>query len=317
MSVLIRTYQGGDEEGIVAVWNRSMPQDPISGAVFMKRVLADVNFDPAGLFVALRDGRVAGALFAVVRSTPMWGSDLEPGSAWITFFCVDPDYRRQGIGRALFAAARDYCSARDRKTVYFSSYAPNYFLPGIDAVAYPAGKLLLEAAGFRVYYGCAAMDKGLVGYEIPDDVRQLEVLRRSEGYDFGPLTMPYLTQVIDFSTRVFNADWGRAIREALVQGVPMHRFLVAVRQGIVEGFCMYGGYDGIAERFGPFGVDPQRQGAGLGKILLYRCMEAMRAEGLHTAWFLWTGETSPAGHLYLRAGFAVTRRFEVMRLMLD
>jgi hypothetical protein len=38
----------------------------------------------------------------------------------------------------------------------------------------------------------------------------------------------------------------------------------------------------------------------------------MRAQGLHGAWFLWTGEQSPAGHLYRKAGFHVTRRFDIM-----
>ena len=43
----------------------------------------------------------------------------------------------------------------------------------------------------------------------------------------------------------------------------------------------------------------------------------MRAEGAHSAWFLWTGEDSPAGHLYRSTGFDVVRRFEVMRAPLD
>jgi mycothiol synthase len=54
------------------------------------------------------------------------------------------------------------------------------------------------------------------------------------------------------------------------------------------------------------------QGKGLGKILLYDCLALMRAQGLHGAWFLWTGEQSPAGHLYRKAGFHVTRRFDIM-----
>jgi len=51
----------------------------------------------------------------------------------------------------------------------------------------------------------------------------------------------------------------------------------------------------------------------LGKILLYRCLEQMRSQGMHGAWFLWTGLEEPAGHLYTRVGFHVSRTFAVMR----
>ncbi len=81
----------------------------------------------------------------------------------------------------------------------------------------------------------------------------------------------------------------------------------------IVGFALYGAYRGVGERFGPFGVDPELQGTGLGKILLHLTMTRMRAEGLHSSWFLWTGEQSPAGHLYAKAGYTVTRRFHVMR----
>lgn len=314
---MIRPYQGGDELGIVAVWNRAMPVDPVTQTVFTRRVLLDVNFDPAGLLVAVEAGEVVGALYAVVRSTPMYGVDLESDSGWVTFLCVDPRFRKRGIGRQLLDAATRYFVARQRKEVFFASYAPNYFLPGIDATAYPDGKRLLEAAGYQLHYSCVAMDRNLVGFTVPADVRDAQAAREREGYVFAPLTLPYVTQVIDFSTRVFSPDWGRAIREGIAQGLPLERVLIAVRAGVVEGFCMYGGYDGVAERFGPFGVGPSQQGTGLGKILLYRCLEVMRAEGLHTAWFLWTGEHSPAGSLYQRAGFSVTRRFDILKLSLS
>jgi GNAT superfamily N-acetyltransferase len=69
----------------------------------------------------------------------------------------------------------------------------------------------------------------------------------------------------------------------------------------------------VAERFGPFGVDPNLRRIGLGKVLLYRCLDQMRSRGLHNAWFLWTGLDEPAGHLYARVGFHVSRQFAVLR----
>lgn len=310
---MIRTYQSGDEAAFIQTWNQAMPADGITEKVLIDRILTDVNFDPEGLFVAEEEGRIVGGLVAVLRKTPMAGTDLEPHNGWVTAFFVHPDARRRGTGKALMDAADTYFRRHQRTTIYFASYAPNYFVPGIDRVTYPAGAQLLEAQGFKKLYQAAAMDKTLVGFVVPDDVKRVEAERRQENYVIENLTLPYLARVIAFIDREFDPDWSRAIRDALKGGVPMSRILIARHGTEVVGFCLYGGYDGVGERFGPFGVAESLRGTGLGKVLLYRCLEQMRHEGLHTAWFLWTGEKEPAGHLYLRAGFTISRRFDVMK----
>ena len=75
---------------------------------------------------------------------------------------------------------------------------------------------------------------------------------------------------------------------------------------------MYGGYEKIRERFGPFGVEESEQGKGLGKILLHETLHAMKQQTLQGAWFLWTSETTVAGHLYLKNDFRTFRKFHVM-----
>lgn len=315
--VAIRNYRGGDEEAIVACWNRSCPKDGIDLSVWVRRVLCDANFDPEGLWVAEDDGRIVGFVYAVVRRVPMMGTDLEPANGWITAFGVDPDYRRRGIGSALFERALDFLRARGRRTVSFSDYAPNYFLPGLDRNTYPEGSAFLTALGFKVAYSCVAMDKNLVLFSVPDDVRAVQQEREREGYRFTFLSPARLAETIRFAHEAFHADWARAVREAVAAGVPYDQFLIAVNPADrVVGFAMFGGYDGIQERFGPFGVAESERGRGIGKVLLYLSLERMRSKGLHGCWFLWTGERSPAGHLYKRAGFTVSRTFDIMRLSL-
>src|SRR5438552_2380805 len=58
---------------------------------------------------------------------------------------------------------------------------------------------------------------------------------------------------------------------------------------------------------------PNYRRIGLGKVLLYCCLDQMRSQGLHNAWFLWTGLEEPAGYLYTRVGFHISRQFAVMR----
>src|SRR5699024_562259 len=96
-----------------------------------------------------------------------------------------------------------------------------------------------------------------------------------------------LYEVMQFANMKFNPDWGRAIREGLLRGMSLEQILIARNKEQLVGFCLFGGYEGIRERFGPFGVDPDERGKGLGKILLNLCLQKMKARGLHGAWFLW------------------------------
>lgn len=308
-----RYYQPGDEEGIVNAWNEVLDKDPMTRKRFRDLVLLDCNFDPQGLRLALVDGQVVGLVYAVRRLIPMLGTDLEPNTGWIPFFFVLPGYQRQGIATKLMQRALVFLQEAGREEVFFASYAPNYVLPGLDAQAYPAGLALLETLGFERQYSPVAMDRSLVDFVFPGDVKALQNQRILEGYSFDFARDSDLVELIGFANHEFNPDWGRAIREGVLRGMPMERILVAREDGNLVGFCMYGGYEGIPERFGPFGVDPKQRGKGLGKILLNLCLQAMRSEGLHGAWFLWTGETSSAGYLYKKTGFVVTRQFHVMK----
>lgn len=312
--ITYRTYESGDEQKIVKLWNECLPHDPITSERFRNLVLLDANFDPNGLQLAVRNDKLIGCVYALRRLLPMYKTDLEEDNGWIIFFFVAQQERNKNIGRELFSRAIQILQKAGRNNVFFASYAPNYILPGIDEVVYPEGYEFLLEQGFEKLYSPVAMDCQLVDFQLPTDVRKLRCAREAEGYTFSMAEDKDLYEVIQFANEIFNPDWGRAIREGILQGLPLKRILIVRSgKGKIVGFCVYGAYEGIPERFGPFGVDPDEQGKGLGKILLNECLQSMKAEGLHGAWFLWTGETSSAGHLYKSTGFRVTRKFHVMK----
>lgn len=316
--VTMRHYRGGDEPGLLAVWREAMPRDTIDMRLFARRVLCDPNFVPAGLQIAEAGGEIVGFALAIGRRLPLWGDDLEPENGWITTFAVHPAHRRKGIGTALLDAAEAYLKALGKKDVYISSYAPNYFWPGIDADMYPEGFALLKARGYHTLYTPISMDRNLVLYAYPEDARRTAAKRQAEGYRFETLSWSTLSELIAFAGEKFNPDWARAIREAVTGGFPLDQCFLAIHpDGRIVGFALYGGYDGTQERFGPFGVDENERGKGLGKVLLHETLLAMKSRGLHGAWFLWTGEKSAAGQLYLKSGFSITRTFHVMKKRLE
>lgn len=311
--ITYRIYQSGDERQLVDKWNVNLTSDPITSKRFRNLVLLDANFDPKGMRIASIGDEIVGCVYAVRRLLPMIGTELDQKDGWIPFFFVDKDYRSKGIGKRLMKEAIGFLQGDGRENVLFSSYAPNYILPGIDEKAYPDGNDFLIEQGFKKLYSPIAMDKSLVNYKFTSEMMELKNKRESEGYSFDVARDKDLYELVQFATHTFNPDWGRAIREGILQGLPLEQILVAKLEKRIVGFCIYGGHESIPERFGPFGVGPDQQGKRLGKLILNLCLQQMKSEGLHGAWFLWTGEKTSAGYLYKKTGFEITRTFNVMK----
>jgi GNAT superfamily N-acetyltransferase len=152
----LREYHCYDVTGVVDLWNRCLPADPITREIFDDRILLDPNFDPAGCWVAMQDGRIVGFVYALVRRTPLpWGFESafehDRQIGWIFALFVHEDYRRQGIGSALLDRALAFLEAGGVKHVILGNYAPNYVLSGVDTEAYPGAREFLEHHGFAVH----------------------------------------------------------------------------------------------------------------------------------------------------------------------
>lgn len=315
MTFEIRPYQGGDEAGLLAVWNAAMTHDRISADIFRTKVLLDPNFQAAHLPVALVDGQIAGFVLGLTRQVPLFLQGLEPDKAWITAFGVHPDYQRQGIGAALFAHLLDLFQAEGRAQVDISPYVPNYFVPGVDASAYAGSIAWLEAVpGFKTLYQAISMGADLTGFQIPQDILDLDArLNAEEGVSIAPVSAADLPELMPFIVQHFGWDWYRHAQDYLLEyfGDSPHRicFLVARQRGEIIGYCQQRG-----ERFGPFGVNPAKRNLGIGRVLLFRCLAEMSARHTYYAYFLWTGES--AARLYALAGFKRRRVFTLLRKML-
>ncbi len=315
-SAIIRRFRSGDGAAIARAWTEAAPMDGITYARFRDLILLDRNFNAAGLLVAEIGGEIVGSAYGVRRRVAHDADDLESTSGWVPYFFVAPRSQGQGIGRELISEVLDWLRAEGATTVYFSSYTPNYFLPGLDAERYPLAAKLLSAMGFTTQYESVAMDRSLNDYVMPDAIRTRIADLTRQGYVLGSPSDDDLVDLIEIAG-LFNSDWSRGIREAKLNGLALERIL-CVRDpvGNMLGWGMHGTYEHVLERFGPFGVLPQSRGTGLGEVLLHLTLERMRALGAHSAWFLWTEEDSAAGHLYAKTGFTVTRSFAILHASL-
>lgn len=307
-AVTIRPYRGSDEAALLRLWNQTLTWDPIDAPTFRTRVLLDLNFRPEGLLVAESGGGLVGFVLSLTRQTPLFLEGLEPERAWITAFGVHPDFLRQGIATRLFEQA---LASLPGRTVWISPYTPNYFTPGVDRAAYPAALAFLQALGWEVTSTPISMRADLTGFQVPQEIDELEArLAQEHQITIQPVTSADLPELLAFIGPHFGWDWVRFAQETLLAlfgpGSDEICFLVARQGPQIVGYCQQ-----RRERFGPFGVDPALRSHGIGRVLLFRCLAAMRAKGFHCAWFLWTGPN--ASRLYALAGFRTVREFAVLR----
>ena len=295
----------------MAVWNASMVCDRISPPIFHTKVLLDHNFQAINLPVAIEDDRVVGFVLALTRRVPFGPHGIEADRAWITAFGVHPDYRRRGIGSALFAHLLQRLEEEKRTTIDISPYEPNYFAPGIDVNAYPeAIEILQKRFGFRIHERAISMGMDLSNFELPADMLEHERQLRREGITVQPFTSSDLPDLMNFLLDEFGWGWYDYYRTSLLElcggGSPKTDLIVARQQGDVVGVSHH-----RDERFGPFGVRSDLRNRGLGRILLFRCLEAMAARHIYYAYFMWTEED--AARLYARTGFQRRREFAILQ----
>ena len=307
--VALRPYASGDLDELVALWNRCLVADPTNPRWFARSVLTDRHFALDGLIVATVDDALVGAIYAA-HTLPEEEID-RPRVGYVPFFFVDPDRRQRGIGHQLMAHALTYLHERGCSAVEFAMLVPHYVAPGLDEDAYPAARGLLLSAGFTEHGRAVSMGRSLLGFAVPDEVRQLRAQREREGYAIVTPSDGELAAVIAFAEQEFGLDWGTAVRDSAWRDHEV-RPVTVVRSGErILGFATHSANRPVAERFGPIGVSGEARGLGLGRLLLYETLVKMRSVGLQNAWFLTAEEDAPAGALYVSAGFGVLRRWSL------
>jgi GNAT superfamily N-acetyltransferase len=284
----IRTYTPRDEAGAIALWNASLPPDALDRGNFYRRVLLDVNFNPALYLLAEEAGQLLGFAYGTTRRAPDEAAGLQPGQGWVVALGVAPGSRGQGVGRALLAALEAALAAAGVKTVDVGPYATNYFCPGVDTEAYGDGVRFLKAKGYGEKGACASMDMALRGYAPP--ARSLEKKRalQGEGYAVGFFQYQDALPLLAFLREHFPW-WLPDVRGSLLAGRAESTLLLARdAAGAVAGFALRA-MDGCEGRFGPFGVRPALQGIGLGGVLFHEMMADMAAKRIFYTWLVWTG----------------------------
>lgn len=300
--------QGADFETALGLWNETRRSDPITARVFRRKVLLDVNFDPAGYLLALSPQRAEGFIYVLRRLQPLDNDgDFAPGRAWVNGFGIRED-APSGTGEALIRAGEAFAAACGAQELNVSFYTPHYFTQGFDADREQRCIGLFEKEGYVRGRESYARDLDLLAWQPPEGIREAKERAEAAGFRFCILSDAWFLPFWDFMNRFQPAGWRVRIRQLLRDTDDFGRVHLAVRNGEVVGFNVFGDPDGSPERFGPFGVRADCRGHGIGQILLAECLYEMKRRGLHSAWMQSTGKGGAADHVYEKAGFRITRR---------
>jgi ribosomal protein S18 acetylase RimI-like enzyme len=314
MTHTISHYYPTDHEAILSLLAEALPRDPISSARFTRQVLLDPNLRLEGALVARDDDHAVGFCLAIARQVPLENAPSDGDRGYITLIAVRPSHQRQGVGAALLERAETYLQAQGRAVVMISPYAPGYFIPGVDVEAYAGAWQFFGKHGYQELYRPLSMEAPLWDWSLPGWVIDRTERLEREGVRLEPYTPEQTLPLLQFVSREFPGDWVRVVRETMARilaGERPERLILAHADGQMLGFSHHEN-----ERFGPIGVAASERGRGLGHVLMFRTLAAMREAGFRSAWFLWSDDAT-ARRLYDAAGFKERRRFAVLRKELN
>jgi predicted N-acetyltransferase YhbS len=282
----IRLLQREDCDAVLGTWNAAASYDPLTPALLQEKTWDDPDFEPRLALVAEDGGRITGLGVGVQR---------DGRRGFVKLLAVAPDCQRRGIGTRLLSALEIGLGDTGATTVRVLESAPNYVAPGVDT-RYEAALGFFEAAGYaRVGEACnLAVDLAALG-DCVDEPSSGFFVRRAAPGDRAALH--------SFLRRHWPS-W-RAETDRALANTPstLH---VALRGETVVGFAAFDANNLGTGWFGPMGVAPAERGTGLGRMLLRRCLDDMRAQGHDAATIAWVDN---AGFYEHCAGAVPSRRF--------
>ena len=341
--ITIRSLEKRDVLKAAALFNGSCQRgevvySPIAGDAF-ETLFFQPNMQAIGAF----DGdSLAGFVHGAWKTAFLPGQTHENTPGYLTVVFVAPEYRRQGIGRALVGALSDAFLKAGKSTLACSDQNPlklswripgtaghdHNKAPGVDEAC--AGYPFLLAAGFEAKYHEIAMYMDLKEYAWPENMTAARERLLGEGIYTGRYDPKLAYEFDGMCDRVGSEYWRSVLKnetEAWLRSEPPQDpelwpdgirpagprpILAATFENHIVGFT--GPVDKQKSGRGWFTgicVDPNFGRRSIGEVLFHLLMQEFVDEGAAFT-TLFTGTENHAQKIYLRAGLKVVCRFAVM-----
>ncbi len=297
----VRRAVESDLEQIFAVAREALFLDRFSSELLREKLFANRRVEEFRWFIDVAEcgGRIVGFLQSAVRPV------LKKG--WIGLFGITAAHRRRGVASALHTAAIARMPEAVRE-IEALAIPCNYLLPGVDP-RYTEALCFFETLGYRRFAEASNMLADLSReFETHSAIAELSAqgvtIRRAD-----PADRPLLDA---FFAAHFGEGW-RYEAELAFENAPPSLHL-ALREGRIIGFSAHSTQNRELGFFGPMGTAPECRGLGVGRVLLWLCLNDLRDAGHTTAVIPWVG---PISFYHRWAGCRVERVFWRYRLERD
>lgn len=245
-----------------------------------RTIFDDPDYKSEHGFLVLDGEGVVGVMVGVQRGQ----------EAWLKLFAVDKNRRRLGIANQMLDELEGRFRNAGVKRVHTLNSSPHYVMPGLD-VRYTEGVCLLQGRGYQLdlYVHNMGVDFDSVDF----DTAEAESALVGRGIAFRRLRHEDETALRPWVHGHWGSGWATEACNSLKNDpVTSH---VAVNDGRIVGFATYD-VMALTSGFGPTGVEERMRGLGLGKILLFRCLEDMKKRGNRHCEVTWVGPISYYSH---------------------
>ncbi len=258
------------------------------------------DLDAYRVLLAKDNENTVGFMHSVTRATESKG--------WLGLFATAATHQRQNAASILLQQAIDAWRAVGIQQVEALAMPGNYFTPGLDPRYTPA-LCFLEHHGFERFSDCANLIAPLdYEFETAEDEDRLKkigvAVRRATTEDHKLLD--------DFFGEQFGPAW--RLEAALACAQTPAALHLALENDRIIAFSAHSSQNREWGFFGPMGTTPAARGKSIGRVLLRRCLNDLRAAGHRTSIIPWVG---PIGFYAKHVNARVDRVFWRYRLSLD
>lgn len=251
--------------------------------------------------------------------------DASRACGYLSFLCVEPGYRQQGIGSFLLEQLESILTAcpgvARLEAVFHNPVHVPWFIPGADGDWHPCLPgvdmssglyILLKRRGWRDFAVQNAYYRRLTGYTDPPLLAERRAALREEGIELTLYDPTRHRGLKELFVNINNPGWAAQVLTHTDRPI-----VVAVDHAARELVVSYTGplsVDGMPGRgnFCGIGTRTDYRGRGIGKLVFCEMCHRHAAAGA-AFMSLYTGENNPARNIYEAAGFRIVRVFADMR----
>ena len=287
-----------EREKILEIWNEFYKFDPTSQFQLERKYFRNEYVVPIG-------EQVNEGAFSLLCARNGVDEDTE-NKAWI----FAAGYTKKDDLIKLLKKQIEQAKKVGVQRIFYSNFSPGYFFPGIDREKYSDLYDSLVEVGFTTDSEALAMEAEIGEHQY--------IQKEGNKAEIRNLKMKETEKLLKMVRSNFPYDCYLRVDGVIKHG-SLDQITIAIVNNKIVGYSMYASGEGPfesspGERFGCFEVLEDYRSMGIGGKLLTATLINMKSNGIRHAYFLWT--TEKASHLYGRFGFRITRKFQIMSLLL-